>query len=128
MSSEITEEGKKIIEESIKNIIPEPSQKAIAKAMYCLSNTQIDRADLYDGKDVAEMLKAAYLVDFPPIIEKFSELFDELKKQARISSDLLSACKRAYEKLVDIERYGEHKDNPLPTMLRSAIRAAEEEK
>lgn len=34
---------------------------------------------------------------------------------------LYDACEAAYEKLTDIERYGEHLDNPLPTMLRDAM-------
>lgn len=42
--------------------------------------------------------------------------------------DLLKACKAAYTKICGDGldgNYGEHEDNPLPTMLREAIAKAE---
>ena len=49
------------------------------------------------------------------------------KRDAKIIADLLAACEAAYVALTDIERYGEHKDNPLPIMLRAAIAKAKGE-
>ena len=39
--------------------------------------------------------------------------------------ELLEAAKAALAKLTDIERYGEHADNPLPVQLRTVIAKAE---
>lgn len=40
--------------------------------------------------------------------------------------DLYAACEAAYKKLTDIHDggYGQHLDNPLPTMLRNALQKA----
>ena len=41
-----------------------------------------------------------------------------------VISDLLAACEAALFEITDIERQGQHRDNPLPTMLRAAIAKA----
>jgi len=46
---------------------------------------------------------------------------DDLAARVRV---LAEAAEEAYLKLTDIEGYGEHADNPLPTKLRSALMPA----